>query len=677
MRYSFRYGGGKEVSPHPSRRLDIQGLRAISAFLIMAYHIWIGRVSGGVDVFFVISGFFIGGSLLRTIDRGQFDTLKWWSHILSRVIPSAIVIIFITAALSLYFIPPSNWRPSSSHMVASAMQIENLNLMRVGVEYLGRDQKPSAYQQFWALSLQFQIYGALTGLALLSCVSYGRSRSALIFLFGVTFLLSLVYSLIETPRAPSSAYFNPGARLWEFMAGCLMAAIPNLPKGRWWREILSATGLILIVLTGIILPETTEFPGYASLIPVTGAAIFIAAGSEQDTVVQRFLSNRFLVSLGDLSFSIYLIHWPILVFVLHYFNETVPSVWTGTIIMVSTIALAFILKRTVETPFCDISKRSFQKGLTVSLSLILATTLVGVLGRSYLDPHKILDARSSVIGLELVESDVGPRELDVSVLNLAPGFKDFTTALRSNCVAAEGDPVVTYCLRGSIEGTKSIVLVGGSHTFQWEPAFDTLGREYGIKIYVIGKVSCSLGSVPYYENLIGVENYSSCLTWNKDVIKKIKEINPDLVVTLGTMSNRHGELDDVEVVPDTFISAIGEIAAANIPIVGIRDNPWFNEDPNECLWRHAYDISVCDRSKGEVLLDEDPSITAFANIANFFPLDLNGHICSQESCLGKREGIFIWADSHHITRSFAQAMAHIVFEKLNELPPFRAMLSQN
>src|SRR5690606_12444446 len=120
-------------------------------------------------------GFFVGGALLSTLEKASFEPVKWWSRIIARVVPSAIVVVLLTVFLSFYLMPPSDWWSSATHIIASALQFENLNLMRVGAEYLGRDQVPSAYQQFWALSLQFQMYAALMVIGLLATMS-GRLR---------------------------------------------------------------------------------------------------------------------------------------------------------------------------------------------------------------------------------------------------------------------------------------------------------------------------------------------------------------------------------------------------------------------------------------------------------------------------------------------------------------------
>ncbi|NNH76576.1 acyltransferase [Acinetobacter sp. ANC 5380] len=140
-------------------RYDIQGLRAISALIIMIYHIWLNKVSGGVDVFFVISGFLIGTQFFRNIElNGTIPFFNFWSRILSRIIPTAYFVIICTTLLSLVFIPPALWKIGVNEFITSALSLQNWELYRVSTNYLARDNPPSQYQQFWALSIQIQFY---------------------------------------------------------------------------------------------------------------------------------------------------------------------------------------------------------------------------------------------------------------------------------------------------------------------------------------------------------------------------------------------------------------------------------------------------------------------------------------------------------------------------------------
>ena len=165
-------------------RDDIQGVRALGAILIMIYHIWLQKVSGGVDVFFVISGYLMAGVILREAHKkGTINPFSFYLRIAARIFPAAYTVLFITLCLSAVFIPSSLWLSQVIEIIASALQAENLQLMRVSADYLNRDNPPSVVQQYWALSIQIQFYIVLPFLMIVLVKLINIKRQALQLLF--------------------------------------------------------------------------------------------------------------------------------------------------------------------------------------------------------------------------------------------------------------------------------------------------------------------------------------------------------------------------------------------------------------------------------------------------------------------------------------------------------------
>ncbi|MCW8194625.1 acyltransferase [Proteobacteria bacterium 005FR1] len=196
--------------PYASRyyRSDIQGIRAVGALLILAYHIWGKSVSGGVDVFFVVSGFLMTSLLLRRCaESGAIAPLQFWSGIVRRVAPSAYLVLLGTLVCGYFFLPPQFWLVTVNELLFSAAHLENFQLMRLSVDYLANDQPASPYQQFWALSVQVQFYFLLPliiGLGLF----FSRRRKSLVPLIvtvAVFLLASFAYSLVATGQQAVSA----------------------------------------------------------------------------------------------------------------------------------------------------------------------------------------------------------------------------------------------------------------------------------------------------------------------------------------------------------------------------------------------------------------------------------------------------------------------------------------
>ena len=214
------------MARHTSYLYEIQGLRAVAALMVAVYHIWIQKVSGGVDVFFVVAAFFIVGSLTRGGPPTLGGLFDYYAKTLRRVVPSAAVVIVTTVALSLWLMPDSMWRNQIKHALASTLFLENWALAFTATDYLQQGSPPSPFQQLWALAVQVQFY-CLFPLLLWVAGRVGRDqhgyRRRVIVALALIGLLSLGYSVYMTARNQPWAYFDSGARAWEFAIGGLLA----------------------------------------------------------------------------------------------------------------------------------------------------------------------------------------------------------------------------------------------------------------------------------------------------------------------------------------------------------------------------------------------------------------------------------------------------------------------
>ena len=308
--------------PTPTHRFrpEIEGLRAVAAILVAVYHVFLGRVSGGVDVFFVVAGFLITTSLLGHVERvGRPQVGRFVGRLASRLLPVAVVVLVAISAATLLWMPITRLAATFDEVVASALYYENWLLAAKAVDYLARDDGTSPLQHFWALSIQGQFYLvwlALFGLAVL-LADRARIRRSIGAALALVFVGSLFVSVALTDRNQPLAYFHTGARMWEFAAGGLLAlAIARLPRA-WGRLSLVGgwVGLAMIVSCGVLIPVSTSFPGWIALWPVVGALLVIAAGdSRHRWASSRLLGSRPFVFVGGVAYALYLWHWPILIF---------------------------------------------------------------------------------------------------------------------------------------------------------------------------------------------------------------------------------------------------------------------------------------------------------------------------------------------------------------------------
>lgn len=321
---TYRAADGTVVTPvelAPKRfRADIEGVRAVAALLVAIYHIWLGRVSGGVDVFFVIAGFLITGSLLRGMQRtGRVDVGRFLGRLAIRLLPNALTVLITVGVATVLLFPLSRQQAVMREITASALYVENWQLIANSVDYLARDAEDSPVQHFWAMSIQGQFYLIWVALALISLVGARRAIGRrFIALMALLTLVSFVISVTMTWTDQPVAYFHTATRAWEFGIGGLVAGLVAVPRlSERGQRIAGWSGLVLIVCTGMVVPVSSAFPGIAALLPVTGAVLILLGGTPSRHSVASVLSSRPLVSLGGVAYAIYLWHWPLLVFYLH------------------------------------------------------------------------------------------------------------------------------------------------------------------------------------------------------------------------------------------------------------------------------------------------------------------------------------------------------------------------
>ena len=336
-------------------RPEIQGLRAVAALLVAAYHIWLGRVSGGVDVFFVVTGFLITRTLLGHLERsGRIDFATFWANLARRLLPAALLVLSVVVVAGLLWLPTIHWARTIKEVIASASYVENWYLAVNKYDYLDRDSFASPVQHFWAMSLQGQVYIlwptllALTGFAARRMgLDVRRAVGGMLLLL---FVASLTYSVVTTRLDQPFAYFDTLARLWEISIGGLR---------------------------GLLLPVSRVFPGYAALWPTLAVALIILAGTSGSVLgADRLLTTKPLTALGDVSYSIYLWHWPLFVFYRTLSGTPDVGLMAGLVIIGATIVLAQLTTRYVEDP---IRRPRRGKGSPVRAIAVGAGAIAGVL----------------------------------------------------------------------------------------------------------------------------------------------------------------------------------------------------------------------------------------------------------------------------------------------------------
>ncbi len=642
-------------------RNDIQGLRAVGALIIMIFHIWFNKVSGGVDVFFVVSGFLMASIVLKGyFSKGTVSPFPFWGGVIKRVAPSAYIVLGATLLASYFITSPVSIYSVLHEIIASALHLENIQLIRLSVDYLSTDRAISPVQQFWALSIQMQFYVVFPLILVpLAYLSKKKQTSAPLFLGVVSIILaSFIYAMMLSKNDPAMSYFNPLSRIWEFFFGSLSyLVIANIKKIKY-RQALGIVGIALIVGGAIFIPRGANFSGPISLIPVLGAVFIIMSGVGGKGLVNNLLSHKFLVFLGGISFTIYLWHWPILIFYKEYFGYESVSLLQGLMIMIVSTILAYLTSKKIESPFRKIPREKVLVNFSIGVLFFLPVMVAAFVFR-----HEVVSTTEktlSALKREPVEPFAGDRihleedDFEPHRNRLLTIKKIVPAAYAEGCNQSMTGEEVTTCDFGDLNADKEIVLAGGSHAVQWITALDEIGKNNNFKVINMTKAACPLGAVE--------DSNESCHKWNESALEEIANINPYAVITNSTRT----DLDKGEFIPESYIDSWKAINANGIEVIGIRDNPRFAFDVPECLHRNRNnpDPDTCTVDRADVLLATDPAIEYQDLIKS---IDMSDMFCTDDKCLTTFSGKIIYRDAEHISVEYAHFIKDNFETKLKEV----------
>ncbi|TYL91744.1 acyltransferase [Bradyrhizobium rifense] len=341
-------------------RADVDGLRAVAVILVVVYHAFPRAMSGGfigVDVFFVISGYLITGIVLSGINSSSFSIRKFYARRARRILPALATVLLAALAIGWVAMLPLPFHNLGLHAIAGALFFPNLLLLNeVGYFDAAAETKPLLH--LWSLGVEEQFY-LFWPLLLLGLTKIPKwSTVGLIFVAIVSFL----YCCYATRYHPATAFYSPISRLWELAIGGFLATgkFPATKRS----DLMSLAGIVLIVAGGFFLKRSNVFPGPAALIPVTGTALVVIFGS-------RILRQQWIVSIGLISYPLYLWHWPLLTFAALAGFVSVPA---KLAVILSSLVLAALTTAFIERPI----RFGWLRPSSVAVSLSLMASVLGL-----------------------------------------------------------------------------------------------------------------------------------------------------------------------------------------------------------------------------------------------------------------------------------------------------------
>ena len=600
-------------------RLDIDGLRAVAVLPVVLFHTGVGLFGGGyvgVDVFFVISGYLLTGVIAREIEGRTFSIIGFYERRCRRILPALFAMMLAVVVAGGLIFMPDELRDTGASLIGVSTFASNI-LFWQQIDYFNGAVELKPLLHTWSLAVEEQFYIVIPLLLIvLERVAPRRHRLPILTLTALSFVLSVVLM----KAAPDANYYLLPSRAWELLVGAAIALgyVPGIRR-RGLASLISALGLAAIIASAMLLTHDSPFPGYNALWPCIGAAAFIHANTGHPTPAGRLLGWKPFVAIGLISYSLYLVHWPMIVFT-GYVLLRPPTAIETVVLFAAMIALAFLSWRFVERPFRNRHKVSQRAIFLFSGAGLLLFAGVG----AALFLAKGLPQRFPGLKAAMVNNETGDTAGPKCFL------KDGTTTWGG-----------TDCFLTQAPGKPVVLLWGDSHANHYaQPIRDAQPPLQANILYF-----ASAGCLPVLHNSGKPRPY--CAGNNAEVLNIIKRFHVSTVVLSGYWQY----VMDKTGMPVTDIEAtVRQIRAMGLDVRIIGDNPDYNfANPQFLAYRLRQRAApdapfyLSPRNNGDI----NAQLRRIAGPGRFFdPMHM---LCRADGCLTYEAGEILMTDNAHFS----------------------------
>ncbi|WP_461172257.1 acyltransferase [Arthrobacter sp. Z1-9] len=694
-----------------SFRPDIQGLRAVAVVAVILDHMF-GFPSGGfvgVDVFFVISGFVITASLLREHSKsGRISFIDFYRHRARRILPAASLVLVLTVAASWFIFIGERARSVLWDGVWASLFGANWRFAATGTDYLQADGPTSPLQHYWSLSVEEQFYFVWPAVLVLTLGTLAIrmkwnpivARRALGLGVLAVIVLSLTFAYWETINAPTIAYFSTFSRTWELGLGALVAVlIPVFGRiPAHLRPLLQWVGMLGIVASFFVVDTHTPFPVPGALLPVLSTALVILGGVGGQEFMGP-LTNRAIRYVGDISYSLYLWHFPVIILgeaVLPSLGIVEYAVSVGLIIMLSVASYHFLEDPIRKSAWLEpraVRKRwepvSMTQGTKMMGLALLAVASLGLTGLAMIKdnpgPAQSAPIPEVTIGpAQSTEESTPEQKLQVKIAaalqttawpELQPsldelGFDTWAPEIaQDNCLSVS-DENLSRCAYGQPNAGKTAVVIGDSIAASWMPAIRSAMEGSGFRIQMLTFSGCPAFDVTL-KAPAAAANCSGHRSW---AAQKVNEIKPALILVSQAYED---SLETDGKTPEEQTREwkdAGTRFVATLPptsSIAYIQGPKGGKDLTECATRTSTPQDCISEVNGFGKMIEqashDAMLAAASSTRKAVYIPTASWFCVQEKCPAFVGNVPVRIDGSHLTGAYSSSLGPVLAPQLAQV----------
>jgi hypothetical protein len=499
--------------------------------------------------------------------------------------------------------------------------------------------------------------------------------------FGTTaasFVFALNLHAVDQPVA----YFHSWARFWELgVGGFLALALPWLRLPGFLRPLVGWAGLGLVVSSGFVLDGGALFPGPWALWPVGGALlVLLGSGGRAGWGPRGLLQVAPLRFVADISYALYLWHWPLLIAYLHYTGQDRVD-WVGAaLILTTSVVLSWLTTKLVADP-----AQRFREAFGGVRALVAAAACVSLVAGGTVAAVTELERQDAVLlaAAEAAAKAAGPSQYP-GALALSPTYGDPVPSdlavlpapavaaqdrpdvdgedcIQDNVITPGSDAALSCVLTDGPDPDHTVVMVGDSHIIQWAPAVAEVGRQENWRVQLMARRGCRLAAP------VGpVGTTDKCWSWRVNVLAALEQLQPDAVIVVGSRTSTNAPGDTVV---RAEARAWRQLAAAGIRVATIRDNPRFGFDVPACVESHPDGVG-CARPRTDVYSPVNPVETDEGVPETAVHVDLTRFLCGVRLCEGAAGNVLIYRDDNHLTATYAATLTGPLHNSLRMKAPW-------